>query len=59
MVKEIGDESDNLCHLDTYSSNALFYIACSFITADCQINGDQPVARQLERQEYRTDAASF
>lgn len=53
------DESDNLCHLEAYSSIILFYITWSFITTDCQINGDQLVARQLERQEYRTDAATF
>lgn len=34
-------------------------MAWSFITADCQINGDQLVARQLKRQEYRPDAALF
>lgn len=40
-------ESDHLCHLEAYSSITPFYIAWSFITADCQINGDQLVARQL------------
>lgn len=51
--------NQTICHLEACSSITLFYIAWSFITADCQINGDQLVARQLERQEYRTDAASF
>lgn len=46
-------------HLEAYSSITLFYIAWSFITGNCQINGDQLVARQLERWEYRTDAASL
>ena len=48
-----------ICHLEAHSSIMLFYVACSFITTDCQISGDQLVARQLEIQEYRTDAASL
>ena len=56
-----GDRKTNqtICHLEAYSSIMLFYTAWSFITTDCQINGDQLVARQLEIQEYRTDAASL
>ena len=56
-----GDRETNqtICHLEAYSSIMLFYTAWSFITTDCQINGDQLVARQLEIQEYRTDAASL
>lgn len=31
----------------------------SMVTADCQIDGDRGVARQLERQGYRVEVASF